>query len=200
MDDTTPQINERRMFAEWMLIFMSFPLGGIMARGFIGPMDDTVSAALGGGAAGLLIGLGQLIVLRRHVGMTGGWLFSTIVGLALGNTVGILLTGGDTQMADLLILGATAGTAVGIAQFALLQEYLQRAILWPPVVVLSWTLGWLVTANIGTNVRLGYAVFESFGGLAFAALTGLALVHMARSSNAAVRQKSGKRPETRDEA
>lgn len=182
------------MFAEWMLIFLSFPLGGIMARGFVGPMDDTVSAALGGGAAGLLIGLGQLIVLRRHVGMTGGWLVSTIVGLALGNTLGVLLNGGGTQIGDLLILGATAGITVGIAQFALLQEYLQQAILWPPVVALSWMIGWLVTANIGTNIRLGYAVFESFGGLAFAAITGISLVLMARSSNALARQKKSREP------
>ena len=188
------------MFAEWLLIFVSFPVGGIMARGFVGPMNDTVSAALGGGAAAVLIGLAQLIVLRRHIGMTGGWLVSTVVGLTLGNTVGILLTGGDTQMGDLVILGATAGAAVGVAQFALLQEYLQRAILWPPAVALAWPLGWLVTANIGTNVRLGYAVFESFGGLAFAALTGIALVFMARSSNAVARQKSDERPETREEA
>ena len=193
-----PQINERRMFAEWMLIFVSFPVGGIMARGFVGPMEDAASAALAGAVAGVLIGLAQLIVLRRQIGMTGGWLVSTIVGLALGNTVGVLLTGGGTQTGDLLILGAAAGVAVGIAQFALLQEYLQRAILWPPVVTLSWALGWFVTANIGTNVRLGYAVFESVGGLAFAALTGLALINMARASNSLARQRAGKQSGTKD--
>ena len=197
MEETTPQINERRFFAEWMLIFVSFPIGGIMARGFVGPMDDTISAALGGAVAGVVIGIAQLMILRRHVGMTGGWLVSTTVGLALGNTVGTLLNGGGTRTGDLLLLGLVAGVVVGVAQFALLQEYLQRAILWPPAVALAWPLGWLVTANIGTNVRLGYAVFESVGGLAFAALTGVALIYMARASNALARQKADKRAATR---
>lgn len=179
------------MFAEWMLIFMSFPIGGIMALSFVGPMEDVVSAALGGATAGLLIGTVQMIVLRRHVGMRAAWILSTIIGLALGNTVGIVLNGGGTQTGDLLILGVAAGTSVGVAQFALLREYLQRAILWPPVVALGWPLGWLVTASIGTSLQLGYVVFESFGGLLFAALTGMVLIHMARTSNVAVRSKVG---------
>lgn len=195
MGDPIPQINERRLFAEWMLIFLSFPLGGIMALAFAGPMEDAVSGALSGAVAGVVIGTAQLIVLRRHVGMTAGWLFSTATGLALGNAVSVLLTGGGTQTVDLLIVGATAGAAVGIVQWALLREYLQRAILWPPVVTLAWPLGWLVTANIGTNLRMGYAVFESIGGLVFAALTGAILMSMARASNAEARRKADELPE-----
>lgn len=198
MGETTPQINERRFFAEWMLTFLSFPLGGIMALGFVGPMEDVVSAASSGAVAGVVVGLAQLIILRRHVGMTAGWLVSTVTGLTLGNTVGVLLSGGGTQMRDLLIVGAAAGLTVGIVQWAMLREYLQQAILWAPAVTLAWPLGWLVTLSIGTNVQLGYAVFESFGGLAFAALTGAALVFMARASNTMARQKADRSTETRD--
>ena len=190
MGETTPQINERRFFAEWMLTFLSFPLGGIMALAFGGPMEDAVSAASSGAVAGVVIGLAQLIILRRHVGMTAGWLVSTVTGLTLGNTIGVLLSGGGTQTGDLLIVGAAAGISVGIIQWAMLREYLQQAILWPLAVTLAWPLGWLVTLSIGTNVQLGYAVFESFGGLAFAALTGAALVSMARTSNARARRRA----------
>ncbi|MGF1473347.1 MAG: hypothetical protein ACFB50_16625 [Rubrobacteraceae bacterium] len=196
MEDTTPQINDRRFFAEWMLTFLGFPLGGIMARAFVGPMEDPSSAALGGAVAGLVVGIGQLIILRRHVGMTGGWLISTITGLALGNTLGVLLTGGDKQIGDLLTVGVTAGLAVGIAQWALLREYLQQSVLWPFAVTLAWTLGWLVTLAIGTNIQLGYTVFESFGGLVFTAITGAALAYMARTSNALARHKSDEPSET----
>lgn len=196
MDGMPQQINERRMFAEWMLIFISFPVGGIMALAFIGPMDDVVSAALGGATAGLLIGTVQMIVLRRHIGMRAAWILSTIIGLALGNTVGIVLNGGGTQTTDLLILGAAAGISVGVAQFALLREYLQRAALWPPVVALAWPLGWLVTASTGTSLQLGYVVFESLGGLLFAAITGMVLTYMVRASNAAVRKKAAAQTET----
>lgn len=161
-----------------------------MALAVAGPMEDVISAALGGAVAGIVIGTAQLIILRRHLGMTAGWLFSTAIGLALGNTVGVLLNGGGTQTGDLLIVGAAAGIAVGVVQWTLLREYLQQAILWVPAVALAWPLGWLVTLGIGTNIRLGYAVFESFGGLAFAALTGAALVFMARTSNAVARRKA----------
>ncbi len=200
MADKAPQINERRMFAEWMLIFVSFPVGGIMALAFVGPMEDAFSAALGGAMTGVVIGVAQLIVLRRHVGMVVGWLFSTTVGLALGNSLGVLANGGGTRAVDLLILGFSAGLAVGLVQFTLLREYLRRAALWPPAVALAWPLGWLVTSVTGTNIELGYAVFESFGGLFFAALTGAALTSMARATNEQVRQKTGQLPETKDEA
>lgn len=190
MDGKTPQINERRMFAEWMLIFVGFPVGGIMALAFVGPMEDVFSAALGGATTGVVVGGIQLIVLRRHIGMTVGWMVSTVIGLALGNSIGVLLNGGGTGTVDLLVLGASAGVAVGIVQFALLREYVQRAILWPPVVALAWPLGWLVTSVTGTNIELGYAVFESLGGLAFAALTGLALMSIARSTNERTQRKA----------
>ena len=121
MGETTPQINERRFFAEWMLTFLSFPLGGIMALAFGGPMEDAVSAASSGAVAGVVIGLAQLIILRRHVGMTAGWLVSTVTGLTLGNTIGVLLSGGGTQTGDLLIVGAAAGISVGIIQWAMLR-------------------------------------------------------------------------------
>lgn len=196
MGDIAPQINERRVFAEWMLIFLSFPLGGIMALAVAGPIQDAVSAALGGAVAGAVVGAAQLVILRRHVGMNVWWLFSTATGLALGNTIGILLNGGGTGTGDLLLLGLAAGLAVGIIQWTLLREYLQRTILWPPVVALAWPLGWLVTLSIGTNVRLGYAVFESFGGLIFAALTGAALLSMVRGTNARARQKTTEISET----
>ncbi|MGB3632819.1 MAG: hypothetical protein WA982_02135 [Rubrobacteraceae bacterium] len=196
MGDTSPKINERRMFAEWMLIFVSFPVGGIMALAFVGPMDDVFSAALGGVMAGVVIGAAQLVVLRRHIGMTVGWLVSTAIGLALGNSIGVLLNNAGTLTTDLLILGVVAGLAVGIVQFALLQEYVQRAILWPPTVALAWPLGWLVTSFTGTNIELGYTVFESFGGVAFAALTGVALMSIARATNERAQRKADAVSET----
>ncbi|CAN5764492.1 hypothetical protein BH23ACT11_BH23ACT11_19960 [soil metagenome] len=190
MGNSPPQINERRLFAEWMLIFVSFPIGGIMALAFVGPMDDLPSAAFGGAVAGTVIGAAQLVILRRQVGMTVGWLVSTAIGLALGNSIGVLLNGGGTHWVDLLIVGATTGLAVGVVQFTLLREYLEHSILWPPVVALGWPLGWLVTSGTGTNIQLGYAVFESFGGVAFAALSGVALIYMARATNARARRRA----------
>lgn len=192
MNDT-PQLNEGRIFAEWMLTFVGFPIGGIAALSFVGPMQGTVTAALGGALAGALVGASQFLILRRHLAMGIGWILATISGLALGNTVGVVLTGGGTEIGDLAVVGLAAGVAVGLAQWSVLREYLWLSGLWPPVVALSWPLAWTATWGIGMNVSLGYPVFDPVGGLVFTALTGGTLLLMARRSNAAVKRNAARR-------
>ncbi len=198
MSDDTPQINENRFFAEWMLTFVGFPLGGIATISFVGPMNGVLPAALGGALAGALVGAAQLVILRRHLVMGLGWILSTISGLTLGNTVGFLLTGGGAEIGDLLVIGLSAGVAVGLAQWSVLREYLWFSALWPPVVALSWPLSWAATWGIGMNLTLGYPVFDPVGGLVFTALSGGALLLMIRKSNVVVRIK--KRQDSTEDA
>ena len=194
-----PQINGGRFFAEWMLTFLGFPLGGVAALSVFGPMEDAFNAALGGALVGLLVGLAQWIILLRHLGMRAAWILSTASGLMLGNTVGIVLTGGGTETGDLVLLGLTAGAGVGLAQWSILRRYLKLAVIWPPVVTLSWPIGWLVTSAVGVNIEFGYVVFDTVGALVFASLTGAAMMIMVRTSNAAKRA-SVETPDTKDPA
>src|SRR5215213_8001099 len=142
-------------FLWWMLTFLGFPLGGFLA--------------------GAVIGVAQWLVLRRYMRVGPEWILATALGVAIGDTLGALLTGAGTRIGALLITGLATGVTVGLLQWGLfLWGRLLRASLWAPVVAIAWPLGWTVTWAIGVDVERGYYVFGASGALVFAALTGLA--------------------------
>jgi hypothetical protein len=119
-------------------------------------------------------------VLRGYLGIDVTWVAATCSGLALGNTVGVVLNGSETGIGDLLYIGVTAGICVGAAQWTLLRERLRLAGVWVVVSALAWPLGWTTTWYIGVDISLGYAVFGAIGALVFASITGVALWLMGR--------------------
>ncbi len=169
------------VFLAWLATALGFPFGGVLALSLAGPMDDVVSAALGGILAGAVAGTGQWLVLRHYLGIDVIWVVATASGLALGNTVGVVLTGAGTDIGDLLVTGAVAGIAVGTAQWTLLRERFRYAGLWVPVLAVAWPLGWTTTWSIGVDISLGYPVFDTFGALVFTAITGATLLTMIRT-------------------
>jgi hypothetical protein len=164
-----------RFFLWWMLTFLGFPLGGVLALLVVGSIDGAASGALAGALAGAVIGAAQWLVLRRYMSVGPAWVLATALGVATGDGVGALLTGAGTGIGDLLIIGAVTGVAVGLLQWALLRGRVRAAILWVPVAV-AWPIGWTVTWAVGVDVERGYAVFGSTGALVFAAITGLAML------------------------
>lgn len=176
-----PRIKLGNLLLAWMATSLGFPFGGVLALSTSGPMVDAMSAALGGLLAGTVIGTGQWLVLRGYLGIDLTWVVATASGLALGNTLGAILTGAGTEITDLLYIGFAAGVCVGAAQWTLLRERLRLAGLWVLVLALAWPLGWTTTWSIGVDVSLGYAVFGAIGALVFAAFTGVALLLMVRS-------------------
>lgn len=190
MGNPPARIKVGNLFLAWLATSLGFPFGGVLALSLAGPMDDVVSAALGGLVAGAVAGTGQWLVLRHYLGIDVIWVVATASGLALGNTVGVVLTGAGTGIGDLLVTGAAAGIAVGTAQWALLRERLRYAGFWVPVLAVAWPLGWTTTWSIGVDVSLGYAVFGAVGALIFAAITGAALSLMVRSLSRAPATKS----------
>jgi hypothetical protein len=61
-----------RFFLWWMLTFLGFPLGGVLALLVVGSVDGVVSGALGGALAGAVIGAAQWLVLRGYLGVGAG--------------------------------------------------------------------------------------------------------------------------------
>jgi hypothetical protein len=169
-----------RFFLFWMLAFLGFPLGGLLAVLVVGSVEGLSSAALAGALAGSVIGAAQFLALRGRVGVGPAWVLATALGLAVGNAIGTALTGADTGIGALIFTGVAAGTAVGMLQWALLRRRVAAAILWPPVVAAAWTIGWSVTWAIGVDVERGYAVFGSSGAVVFAAITGAAMLLLTR--------------------
>ena len=168
-----------RFFLWWMLTFLGFPLGGVLALRVVGSIDGAASGALAGALAGAVIGAAQWLVLRRYLSVGPGWVLATALGVAVGDGVGALLTGAGTGIGDLLVTGLATGVAVGLSQWALLRGRVRAANLWVPVAV-AWPIGWTVTWAVGVDVERGYAVFGSTGALVFAAITGLAMLLMLR--------------------
>jgi hypothetical protein len=179
-DSADPRAGGWRFFLWWMLAFLGFPLGGELALLVVGPVEGAVSGALGGALAGAVIGAAQWLVLRRYLRVGPEWILATALGVAIGDALGALLTGAGTGIGALLITGLVTGVAVGLLQWWLLRRRLLRASLWPLVIAIAWPVGWTVTWASGIDVERGYYMFGATGALAFAAMTGLAMLLMLR--------------------
>jgi hypothetical protein len=176
-----PEAGGRRFLLWWMLAFLGFPIGGLLAFVLVGSVDGAVSGALGGALAGAVIGAAQWSALRGHLRVGPEWILATALGVAIGDAVGALLTGAGTGLGALLVTGLATGVAVGLLQWGLaLRGRLPLASLWAPVVAVAWPLGWTVPWAIGVDVERGYYVFGASGALVFAALTGVAMLLMLR--------------------
>ena len=180
-DSHDPSTGGLRFFLWWMLAFLGFPLGGLLALVLVGSVEGVASGALGGALAGAVIGAAQWLVLRRYMRVGPEWILATALGVAIGDAIGALLTGAGTGIGALIIIGLATGVAVGLLQWGLaLRGRLLRARLWPPVVAIAWPVGWTVTWAIGIDVERGYYIFGASGALVFAAITGLAMLLMLR--------------------
>lgn len=164
----------------WMLAFLGFPVGGLLAILTVGSIDGVLSAALSGVMAGLVIGASQYLALRGRLGVGPAWIFATAIGLAAGDALGAALTGAGTSVGALVFTGMAAGACVGAAQWALLRRRVGAAFVWPAVVAAAWPIGWTVTWAVGVNVERGYVVFGASGALVFAAITGTAMLLLMR--------------------
>jgi hypothetical protein len=173
-------MTDRRFFLFWMLAFLGFPVGGLLAILTVGSIDGILSAALSGAMAGLVIGAAQYLALRGRLGVGPGWVLATALGLAAGNALGAALTGAGTSPGALIVIGVAAGAGVGFTQWTLLRRRVVKALLWLPVVASAWPIGWTVTWAIGVDVERGYAVFGASGALLFAAITGAAMTLLTR--------------------
>jgi hypothetical protein len=182
-DSGDPSTGGWRFFLWWMLAFLGFPLGGLLALVLVGSVEGVLSGALGGALAGAVIGAAQWLVLRRYPRVRVGpeWILATALGVALGDALGALLTGSGTGIGALLVTGLATGVAVGLLQWGLvLRGRVLLGSLWPPVVAIAWPLGWTVTWAAGIDVERSYYVFGASGALVFAAITGLAMLLMLR--------------------
>jgi hypothetical protein len=101
-DSDEPRTAGWRFFPWWMLAFLGFPLGGLLALVVVGPVEGAVSSALGGALAGAVIGAAQWLVLRRYLRVGPEWVLATALGVAIGDALGVLLTGAETGIGALL--------------------------------------------------------------------------------------------------
>jgi len=139
--------------------------------------------------AGVLVGLFQWLVLRPFLAGSFDWVLSEGAGWALGFALGLLLInllGGSAF--GVLIGYLLFGAIIGLLQWPLLSREVPSAALWVGASILGWALGsyagqWVLNLIVGTEpVRqtLSSAVISGVTGLVAGAVTGLALVWIAR--------------------
>jgi hypothetical protein len=170
----------RRLRWAWPLaILVGFPIGGYIANIVVGKIDSVGSALLGGLIAGAIIGGAQWLALRSLVPWP--WIVATSVGMGAGLAAGAALIDYGISRADLALMGAITGLAVGGLQALLLARRGSGALWWVAVNPPAWALAWFVTTFvIASNVKEHFAVFGASGALVFALLTWLVLTFLFR--------------------
>lgn len=172
--------------ARWMITFIGFPIGGLIADLLLGPVDDLTAALIGGLITGLSVGAPQAwgLALDRRAAVR--WIAATAAGFMVGLGLGSAAVAYRTTLASLVIQGAICGLAVGAAQAGLLWTRLGRpALAWPVTLGAIWALGWAVTSFAGIQVGDQFTVFGSAGAVVVTALTGVLPLAFRRTESSA---------------
>ena len=168
----THPLSTRRILLRWMLSFLGFPLGGLVAWLLIGPVVDATSAVTGGFLTGAVLGAVQGWALHADRRQLITWTLATAGGMAVGLTAGASAAGYGTGLTDLVLQGVLTGAAVGLAQAAALWRRTgPLALAWPLYLALAWGTGWGVTTLAGIGVEEQFTVFGASGALVVALLT-----------------------------
>jgi hypothetical protein len=167
----------------WMIAFLGFPPGGLLASVLIGRLDDPLEGIIGGVAAGILIGTAQTLALRRRLPVDPEWVAATAAGLVVGVSLSVALFGSDTSLNATLMRAPLTGLMIGIAQWLVLRKHVPQAFWWIPTVAVVYVIAWFVTAQVlQDSLDQGFIVFGASGALVFQALTGTVLMLLLRSN------------------
>jgi hypothetical protein len=147
----------------WILLGLSFPIGGFIVFLTLGPITTPVLAFLGGGIAGVVIGAAQAFALRVPVLL---WTIATALGLGVGSllaalTAPLLPAGLPATVVAALVAGIVVSAAQLVASPPL------PRVLWLAVHTAGWIIAWLVSLVIAISTSQGFIVFGSSGALVF---------------------------------
>jgi len=163
-------------------ILVSLPIGGYIADLVVDGVDSVGAALVGGLIVGAVIGAAEWFALRRWVSWV--WIPATIVGMAVGLVAGAVLVDYGIDRADLALMGAVNGLAVGVMQALVLARHRIPGALWwavanPP----AWALGWFVSSYvISRNIDERFPIFGASGAIVFGLLTWLLLAVLFRAA------------------
>ena len=158
----------------WTAGFLAFPIAGVAGRVVAGRVDSPTAALVAGLVTGALIGAGQCFVSRGRLRLVP-WVLATALGMGLGLLLGATAVGFQTSLADVAVMGALTGAALGVAQAVALPAQTRRRWLWAVAMPPLWALGWMVTTLAGIPVEEQVTIFGASGAVTFSALSGLLL-------------------------
>jgi hypothetical protein len=169
-------IDERaswKTWGRWVATFVGFPLAGVAARTVAGDIDTAGAAAIGGLAAGVVLGTVQAVVGGIDAGGRLRWIGTTAAGLTVGLAVGATAVDYRTDTASLVAMGAVTGAAVGVTQALSIPMGAVDRLLWAAATPVLWAVGWLITSQVIVDTERHHALFGSSGALVVSALAGV---------------------------
>ena len=158
----------------WTSGFLALPLAGLTGSILVGRVDGPGAALAGGTLAGLIIGTGQTLASTRRL-QARRWIPATGVGMGAGVFLGASAVAYRTSLADLALMGAVTGAALGTAQALALPRHARRRWLWGVAMPVLWAAGWTVTTLLQVRVDQQFIVFGASGALVVTAISGLLL-------------------------
>jgi hypothetical protein len=157
----------------WMLGFVGFPIGGLLALSTVGAIDSTATAFAGGALSGAVLGAAHSLAAPQLPRLS--WIAATTIGMSVGLALGATAVDFDTSLGALGRQGAVNGAVIGIAQAIVLARRTDlthwKAAAWTPFLAMSWALGWTITSSAGVDVDRQYTVFGATGAIVVTALT-----------------------------
>jgi hypothetical protein len=166
-----------RAWLLWTLSFLSFPVAGVLGGLAAGRVDGIVSALIAGLITGAVVGAGQSLLSARRLDWRR-WVPASAIGMGAGLALGAPAVGFGTGLADLAVMGAITGAALGIAQAVALPGRIRLRWVWAAAMPALWALGWTVTTYAGIEVGDQFTIFGSSGALTVSALLGLLLQYL----------------------
>ena len=190
LDEAKVGRNEFGLWLEWTLataggmligFLLTIPLVNLLDLGFARVIVPILT--------GLLIGFTQWIVLRRYLTTSADWVLAGGTAWAVGYAFGLLLI----QSLSGTFLGGIAayllfGAIVALVQWPILRREIPSALTWLIVNIIAWATGlWASQATLNLFFRgpvieptVSTVVIAATSGLVAGAITGLALVWIAR--------------------
>jgi drug/metabolite transporter (DMT)-like permease len=174
VESRTSQRTFARTWMWWTAGFLAFPLAGVAGAAAVGRVDSAVAALLGGTVSGLVLGAGQVLASRRRLDPRR-WIPASGVGMGIGLLVGAAWVDYGTSLADLALMGALTGLALGPAQALVLPRRARLRWAWAAAMPALWASGWTVTTLGQIHVEERFTIFGTYGALTFSALSGVLL-------------------------
>lgn len=190
LDEAKVERNEFGLWLGWTLATAGGMLiGFLLAIPLVNLLDLGFARVIVPILAGLLIGFSQWIVLKRYLTTSVDWVLAGGTAWAVGYALGLLLI----QNLSGTIFGGIAayllfGAIVALVQWPMLQREIPSALTWLLVNTLAWAAGlWASQAILNLFFQepviepaISTSVIAASSGLVAGAITGLALIWIAR--------------------
>lgn len=178
-DDTGARSETAAVFPgwRWAALAVGIPLVGLIGGAVSGPVDDALSALVGGLLTGAGLGLIQWLAAKDAFGDGALWIAASAAAYGLGLMAGAAVVDYGTDIASLAAMGAISGLVLGTGQgLALLHEGRARlGLAWAVAMPGLLALGWVATTLIGVDVDQQFTLFGAMGAIVFTLLSGLLL-------------------------